>query len=406
MLTSYLSQVVSPVVQQFLFEHEEEDERLLVLQHKELFGVPASLIASQLTARKKARHKIPSWYQTKAIVYPPSLNMEQASSEATALFKKSIVQSLLPKRFTGADLTGGMGVDSFFLSSLFNIFHYLEPNEELLEVAKHNHQVLRAENIIHHPASAERFVKDQSRSYDLVYLDPSRRDERARKVFRLSECVPDVTTLQEKIFEISNHILVKASPLLDIQQGLRELSHVSHVFVVSVENECKELLFLMQKDFTEECVVEAVDLKNDGSVSTSFKFSVSEELSLKVSSSEPQEFLYEPNAAILKSGAFKSIAMRYRLKKLSANTHLYTSSLLIGDFPGRSFKIDNLYINEKTLDELLPEKKVNITTRNYPLAPLEIKKKYRLHDGGEKFLIGFSSETKKYLVLASRITKT
>jgi 16S rRNA G966 N2-methylase RsmD len=406
MLTNYLSQVASPDVQQFLFEHEEEDELALVLQHKELFGLPASVIASQVGGRKKARYKIPSWYHTKGIVYPPSVNLEQASSESTAMFKKRIVENLLSKRNAGIDLTGGLGVDSFFLASLFKTYHYLEPNEELFEVVKHNHKVLRARNIVHHQTTAEDFLEEYSDLFDLVYLDPSRRDEHARKVFKLSECIPDITILQEKIFEISDHILVKTSPLLDIQQGLRELHHVSHVYVVSVENECKELLFLMQKNFVGECAIEAVELKSDGRIISSFRFHTTEESESHVSYEAPREFIYEPNTSIMKAGAFKSVALKYRLKKISVNTHLYTSDAWIENFPGRAFRIELLQVNEKSLDAFLPDKKVNITTRNYPLTPEEIKKKYKLRDGGEKFLIGFSSETKKYLVLASRITKT
>jgi 16S rRNA G966 N2-methylase RsmD len=408
MPTNYLFEIAGAEVQSYIFSHEDEDVQALVLHQKQLCGVPSSIIAGQLSARKKARHKIPTWYHKKGIIYPPSVNLEQASSEATALFKKHIIASNIFSHSgkAGADLTGGFGIDSFFISSCFNSFHYIEPNHALAEIVKHNHYQLGCTTINYHHTTAENFIHTEHLQLDFIYLDPSRRDELKKKVVRLSDCSPDIAQLQESLLKVSKYVLVKASPLLDIQQAMRELKHVKNIYVVAVENECKELLFLMQKDFAEECVVEAVDLKNDGSVITSFKFRVREELSLKVSCSEPQEFIYEPNAAILKAGAFKLIALKYQLKKLSANTHLYTSSLLIGDFPGRSFKIENLYLNEKTIDELLPEKKANITTRNYPLTPSEIKKKYRLHDGGEKFLIGFSSDTKKYLVLASRITKT
>lgn len=405
MLSSYITQLAGDEIQEFLAENESVNEQDLVLRQKEILGVPVAIVANQLRARKKARLKIPLWYRTKGIVYPPSINLEQASSQATANFKKNLVLSLLPsgRRNCGADLTGGSGVDSAFLAQAFSEFHYNEPNEELVQLCKHNHAILQLNGIVHYQSTAEEFLKNYSGILDFVYLDPSRRDEHARKVFKLSDCVPNITELQHYIFEKSDLILVKASPLLDIEQALRELTHVRSIYVLSVDNECKELLFLQDKKFTGEHTLEAFDLKPDGGEISSFGFIKSAEHQTKVKYSEPKRFIYEPNAAVIKAGAFKSIAQKFNVEKIATNTHLYTSESKVETFPGRIFQIEEFQLDEKSVAKHLSDRKVNVTTRNYPLTPEAIKKKYKLRDGGEKFLIGFSSEHKKHLVLASRL---
>jgi 16S rRNA G966 N2-methylase RsmD len=248
-MNEFLSLLVQPPVQQHLIEHEQEDARALVLKQKEVLGIPASVIATQLSGRSTAKNKLPTWYQTKGIVYPPTINLEQCSSEATARFKANILTDEIKSRLVAVDLTGGFGVDSYFLSTIFKSTHHVDVNEELLEIAKHNHKTLGADSITYHNETAELFIESSKETFDVVYIDPSRRDRQSRKVFRLADCAPDIATLQHTIFKKSNFLLVKASPLLDIQQGLRELISVKKVFVVSVENECKELLFFAQVMF-------------------------------------------------------------------------------------------------------------------------------------------------------------
>ncbi len=402
-MIEFLSLLVQHSVQQYLIQHEHDDERALVLKQKEIFGLPASIIASQLSGRKTAKTKLPTWYKTMGVVYPPSINLEQCSSDATASFKAACLKKLIPNRSVAVDLTGGLGVDSYFLSKEFDTIYYVDKNEELLELARHNHKTLGVHSIKHHSGTAEEFIKDNSETFDVVYIDPSRRDQQSRKVFRLADCTPDITTLQQTIFEKTNFLLVKASPLLDIQQGLRELEFVKKVFIVSVENECKELLFLSEKNYIGIVQIEAVDLDNSGLVRNSFVFSSDQEKGSTSKWSEPLEYLYEPNASIMKAGAFKLIGERYHLSKLSVNTHLYTSEELIPDFPGRIFQIEKLNPSQKELHSLLLTQQVNVLTRNYPLRPEKLKKKLNLRDGGDKYLIGFSSEKKKHLVLCSRI---
>ena len=399
-----MSQIVSSQIQHYLIEHEREDEKLLVLKQKEIHGIPSSIIATQLSGRRKAKSKLSTWYKTHGIIYPPTINLEQCSSEATAIFKAHIVHSYLSSKRVAADITGGFGVDTFFLSSLFLSVHYAEPNNELFEITKHNHHQLKASNIIHHCLTAEHFMKETNIDFDLVYIDPSRRGEKSQKVYKLADCFPDITTLQSALFNKSSFILLKASPLLDIQQGLREIKQVKKVFVVSVSNECKEVLFLAEKNYEGEPIVEAIDLFENGLVRSSFCFAMADEKKAHAALGEPNSYLYEPNASILKSGAFKVIAERFGLTKLDVNTHLYTASLIVPNFPGKVFLVACLNPDAKRLKELLPDDKANVVSRNYPLTPDEIKKKLHLHDGGAKFLIGFSSLKKKHLALCSRVT--
>jgi hypothetical protein len=402
-MIEFLSLLVQPSVQEYLIEHEYDDERALVLKQKEVLELPTSVVASQLSGRKTAKTKLPTWYKTKGIAYPPTTNLEQCSSETTASFKPTFLKELIPNRLVVADVTGGLGVDSYFLSKVFESTHHVDENEALLEIAMHNHKTLGSISIKHHNDTAEQFIENSTEIFDLVYIDPSRRDQQSRKVFRLADCSPDITALQKIIFERSFFLLVKASPLLDIQQGLRELVFVRKVFVVSVENECKELLFLAEKNYSGTVQIEAVDLTYSGAVRSSFIFSIEEEQEAASKWNEPLEYLYEPNASIMKAGAFKLVGERYQLNKLSVNTHLYTSIQLIADFPGRIFRVENLNPDKKELHNLLPTKQVNVLTRNYPLRPEELKKKLNVRDGGDKYLIGFSSEKKKYLGLCSRI---
>jgi hypothetical protein len=402
-MKKFLPLLVESPIQEYLFEHEQEDARALVLKQKEVLGIPASVIATQLSGRSTAKNKLPTWYKTKGIVYPPTINLEQCSSEATATFKAGILKKEIKSRLVGAELTGGFGVDSYFLSTIFKSTHHVDVNEELLEIAKHNHKTLGADSITHHNETAELFIESSKETFDVVYIDPSRRDQQSRKVYRLADCAPDIATLQHTIFKKSNFLLVKASPLLDIQQGLRELISVKKVFVVSVENECKELLFFAEKNYSGNAQIEAVDLKNSGLVRSSFVFSSDQEKESTSKWSEPLTYLYEPNASIMKAGAFKLVGERYDLYKLSTNTHLYTSEELITDFPGRIFQIEKLNPTQKELQSLLPTKQVNILTRNYPLRPEELKKKLGVRDGGEKYLIGFSTQTKKHVGLCLRL---
>jgi hypothetical protein len=385
-------------VQDYIHEHQSEDAQLLLLKNKSLFGLNFGLIADQIIARKKVLAKVPLLLQAPGIVFPPAMNLEQSSSQATAQLKKELIEKEIKgSHLHLADLTGGFGIDSLFLSTLAQTLDFIEPNEKLLNLVKHNFRVLNLTNVQFHQTSAEKFLHDNNQIFDLIYLDPSRRDKSSKKVFRLEDCDPVFSTIQESLFNFSDFILIKTSPLLDIAQGLKEIPFVKNIYIVSVDNECKELLFLCKKNSTAVARVETINLLKDKR--QSFSFDWGEEAEAASSFSEPLTYLYEPNASVLKSGCFKLIGERFLLKKIHPNTHLYTSSQMLNDFPGRIFKIENL---KPDLKKELPDQKVNVLTRNYPLTPEEIKKKWRLKDGGENYLIGFSGEKQKYLVLASK----
>jgi hypothetical protein len=400
MLSKELEKIAGHEIQTYLFSEGEGNTSNLQLRDREMFGLPFKLLAGQLNARKKIAAKLPSFYRTKGILYPPSINLEQSSSEPAGNFKAETIVDAIGK--TGAviaDLTGGFGVDSFFFSKRAAAVDYIEPDSGLLDIARHNLNLLGCSNIQYHETTAIDFLNSCQQNYDLIYLDPSRRDAHTGKVFRLADCQPDIAGIFHQLFEFTGFVLIKTSPLLDIQQGLKELNTVKKVLVVSVNNECKELLFLMQKGFSGEPIIETYNLDKLGKVKQFFHFTWEEEKNTNSDFSEPQTYLYEPNASILKAGAFKSIGKKFGLQKLQANTHFYTSNLLNESFPGRIFKIDQLEFDRKNF----LEKKANVITRNYPLSAEELKKKLKLADGGEKYVIGFSSTKKKYSVLATRL---
>lgn len=387
-------------VQRYIREHEYQDVQDLVLRNRELFGIPAPRIGEQISTRRKAKEKLPLYYNTPGIIYPPQLNFEQSSSQATAEFKANLVSQLTGKSdAVGADLTAGFGVDTFFFSRAASRMHYVEPDHSLLEIARYNHRLLGASNIEYHDTSAENFLDANSIVFDFVYVDPSRRTAERKKVHAFEHAKPAILSVQDQIFDRAALLIVKASPLLDIQAGLSQLKSVKHVFVVAVANECKELLFVSEKGFNGEAVIHAADIGTQ-----SFDFTFAAERAQAVEYSDPGSYLYEPNAAILKAGAFKTVAARFGLKKLHKNTHFYTSDRLLGSFPGRRFFIEAIVKPDaRTVASFFPDGRANVMVRNYPLGTDALKQKTGLEDGGDKFLIGFSGEKKKFVVVAKRI---
>jgi hypothetical protein len=393
--------LLRPEVQKFIREHEHDDEKKLVLQHRDVLGIPSSLLADQIIGRRKAKIKVPLYYNMPGIIYPPGLNLEQSSSEETAIFKANALNSIIGPGITLADMTGGFGVDSLFLSRVCKKIFYIEPNASLLAIARQNHETLQVKNIDYRHATAAEFISSFREKLDCAFIDPSRRNKLSQKVFKLSDCEPDVPGLLSEIFQTTDCLLVKTSPLLDIQLAIKELKNVERVWVISVSNECKELLFFCRKDFVAEPTILAVNLQTD---QESFEFRVSAENKTVAQFSEPLSYLYEPNASILKAGAFKLIGEKFSMLKLHPSTHLYTSQDLIEKFPGRIFKIiQSVKADYMALKEIFIDGKANVITRNYPLSPEALKKKTKLKDGGERYLIGFSGQQEKYLVAATRI---
>jgi len=389
---------IPDAVREFIHQHANDDVRQLVLSHQQIAGVPISWVAQQIGGRQKAKDKLPLWFASDQIIFPPTLNLEQCSSEATARFKQDLFTGKLTR---GVDLTGGFGVDCFYLAPRFQHFDYVDGNSELLEIARNNHRVLQANNITHHHTSAESFLCDSSAYYDLVYIDPSRRTTKG-KVFRFRDCEPGVVALMPTLRSRAGTILIKASPMIDIQQGIEELQGVSEVFVVSVDGECKEVLFLIANAASSEPTIHAVNIS--GGLIHRYSFLRSEEKAAEVLLNKPQAFLYEPNASILKAGAFKKVAADFGVQKVHVSTHLYTATELVSDFPGRKFRIvAQIRADDKDAALHLREMKANVMTRNYPLSADELKKKMKIGDGGDLYIIGFTGVDKKYVVVASRV---
>ena len=365
---------------------------LLLSKHPEL---DKNFILNQINGLQKAKLKLPTFYQNKAIVYPVGLSMEQCSSEQTALFKSQLVNGK-----TAVDLTGGFGVDAYFFSKQFDEVSYVEQNQELFEVVQHNFKVLNAP-IKCYQTSCEDFLDKNTQLFDLAYIDPSRRDENKR-VFKLAECTPNVIELLPQLLKTAQQVLIKTSPLLDIKQTLSDLKSVSKVWIVSVQNDCKEVLYLVNKTADNNPEIITVNIAKNTST---FVFDYEKESTVFVDFSEPQTYLYEPNASVLKAGGFKSIAAQFGLNKLAVNTHLYTSNELITNFPGRVFKITNtLDYNEKSV-KTLGLKKANIATRNFPDSIEQIKKKLKLTDGGNNYLFATRNLYDKLILMVTEKTE-
>lgn len=341
-------------------------------------GVSPQELAQQIEAKKKCRDKLPLWFSTPNIYYPERLNLEQASSETTAAYKAEKISGKYL-----ADLTGGFGVDSYFFSKKTERTFHCEIDEGLSEIAAHNFDILGAKNIVSIKGNGIGFLERSKMKFDWIFLDPSRRHGSKGKVFRLSDCLPNVLDNLELLLERSDQVLIKTSPLLDISMGLQELREVGEIHIVAVQNEVKELLWFLKKGSKDKVSIYTINFK--GPERETFTFTYGDEKEAVSSYGLPEGYLFEPNAAILKSGAFKVIGNRFGLKKLHEHSHLYTAKKWT-DFPGRSFLIKVIVpYNKKTIQKLKLDK-ANITVRNFPENVASIRKKFKIKDGGDTFL--------------------
>ena len=363
-------------VQEYIFQNSDADPVQVSLGKSPFEGVSSRELAQQIGGRKKIRTKLPFWFEQRGIYYPPSVNLEQTSSEITGRYKASIASG---KKLL--DMTGGSGIDTYLMSGGFNEVHYVERQAELAEIAAHNLGILRAENIKVFTGDALDYLSmlPEDGIYDWIFLDPSRRKKDRSKVFLLEDCEPPLPDILPVLFNSGHNILIKTSPMLDISQGIKLLQNVREVHVVAVGNEVREILWWLQKGYEGETETVAIDLKAN---QQSFRFKSSEEFGAQSRYSLPKLFLYEPHAALLKSGAFKWVGLQYGLDKLHLNTHLYTSAELV-EFPGRRFKINE---NLPYKPGKLPFKKANVSVRNFPESVARIRKRNRIQDGGDTFL--------------------
>lgn len=370
-------------LKQFVQDHQSEDPAQLLFAYSGKTDFDLKVAVQQIQARQKAKHKLPSWTANQEILFPVSLSLEQASSEETARFKSALVKGKIM-----IDLTGGFGVDTFFLSENFQKAVYCERNEELAEIVRHNFELLEPGKFeIVEGDSLEYFLKSDQ-IFDLTYVDPARRGDHNQKLYKLADCEPDVVGNWELLQSKSNAILIKASPMLDIKQALYEIPEIQKVWVISVKNEVKEVLLLWEKGKKDkERIIQAVDLQSEGP--KEFSFTYEEEESSESIFGEVGHYLIEPYASVLKAGAFRSFGKRFGLKKLHPNSHFYTCDDFLQGIPGRIFEdVQEINNPKKELKVLFPSGKVNVITRNYALSADELKKKYKLKDGGKDFLIG------------------
>ena len=369
-------------IQDFINANLNTDLHSLLLKKSPFSEVSMQEIVQQIKGRKVAEKKF-SFLNQDDIIFPPNLNLEQASSQNTAEFKAQFFKG---EKFI--DLTCGFGIDAYFLSQNFKETTLVEQNEALLEVVKHNWKVLgRNANFINQ--KLEDFLNENNQKFDLIYLDPARRDNHNRKVFLLEDLSPNLIEIQEKLTELSDEILVKLSPLIDLQHLVSSLQNIAKIWIVAVKNEVKEVLIYLEKTENQP-EISCVNLQSN---EPDFNFYFSEEKAVVVEYTSPQKYLYIANNSVYKSGAFNLVSKRFNLSKLHQNTHLYTSESKIDVFSGRIFVVEEL-----SPKEIKKGEQYNIITKNYPLKPDEIKKKYKIKDGGEDYLIFCTSVKGKHIL--------
>jgi hypothetical protein len=394
--------MLSPGILEFIWQHREDDPRQMALSGKKYPGLPMAELASQVQALQKIRHKIPSWYRP-GMYFPFPLSVEQASSEATAKFKAGLFE--VDKM---ADLTGGMGVDAGFFAQKAQSLTYVEQNAALLEATRHNFQTLGIAGVDWYQGTAESFLATHPGGLDLIYLDPARRHDAKGKVFQLADCTPDVLQLKTLLFQKARRVLLKTAPLLDLKEAARQLGQVAGIRVVAAQGECREVLYLLEPHTPswENVPIQAVHLQEGGMAI--FTFHWQEEQEAMAILSPPLQYLYEPNPAILKAGAFKSFGLRYGLGKLHTHTHLYTSAQLVEHVPARCFVVDQVCrYDRKAVQAAVPDGRANITCRNFPDTPDQVRKKLGLKDGGEVYLFAATvMEQQKVIVVGRKVEVT
>ena len=388
--------ILNTEIQEFINNNLNSNTTSLLLKGTVFNLVTTKEIIEQIESKKRCEKKLPSWFNTKNIYYPNKLHIEQTSSEITAKYKLGLLEGK-----SIIDLTGGFGVDCFYFSKHFKTVVHCEINNTLSNSVSYNYNLLKATNIKTLKTDGISYLKQTNKPYDWIYLDPSRRHDTKGKVFFLKDCLPNVPEHIELLFKYSKNIMIKTSPLLDISVGINELKHVKTINVVAVNNEVKELLWILQYNYKGSTKIETANLKNN--TIDSFSFYLKNENALKTPYSLPLTYLYEPNSAVLKAGGFNEIANQLPVLKLHKHSHLYTSEVLTG-FPGRCFKIETVIpYNKKELKKLAISK-ANITTRNFPETVQQIRKKFNINDGGEHYLFfTTNSENTKIIIKALKV---
>lgn len=387
--------ILLPEVQQFISAHLKTDTSKLLFKGSPFEGVTIQELVSQIISKNKCEKKLPKWYQTSNLYYPPKIHIEQTSSAITASYKASLVSgdSLI-------DITGGFGVDCYYFSKVIQKVTHCELDSRLSTIVKNTYKQFNTKNITLFSGDGISYLKTTSSKFDWIYIDPSRRDTSNSKVFLLKDCVPNVPDNLNLLFSKSDAILIKNSPILDLSKTIEELRFVKEIHIVAVQNEVKELLFLLEKNYNESIQIKTINFAKNKIQLFDFEYN-NTKTSIYVS---PKKYIYEPNSAILKSGGFHEVSAQYNLEKLHQHSHLYTSNDCI-EFPGRTFIVQHTgSYDRKEIQKLLPENKANITTRNFPESVAQIRKKTKIKDGGSSYLFFTTDkDNKRIFLLCSQV---
>ena len=387
---------MNETTRQFIREHLNDDVPTLALK-KAPVGTDFSLALRQIAARQLLQQKVPEWAGNDNLLFPAHLSIEQCSSEAAAQYKASLLRGE-----TFADLTGGLGIDTYYISKQFKQAEYVERQAELCDLARHNFETLKA-NVKVWNETAEEYLS-HCEEEDCIFIDPARRDEHGHKTVSIADCTPDVTELQDLLLQKAQKVMVKLSPMLDINKALTELRHVKEVHVVAVTSECKELDFLLERDWQGELSFFCVNLLTN---QPELQFTFAEEHDAKCKFADGVlSYLYEPNPALMKAGCYKLLTERFDVLKLHKNSHLYTSENLISTFPGRVFEVEGYAPYNKKLKQTLLSGlgKASIAVRNFPLSVLELRKTLKIADGDATYLFATTLRGEEKVVIRTKKT--
>ena len=368
--------ILSTEIQDFIRRSLQANISKLALSKNPFPEIDWKEIINQIVSKNKSYNKLPTWFATHGIYYPPSISIEQTSSEITAKYKTDLLsgKSII-------DVTGGFGVDCYYFSKKFEKVVHCEKNMELSEIVTYNYEKLQVKNIECVAQNSTEILSNSETNFDWIYIDPSRRSDVKGKVFLLKDCLPNVPANLDLYFSKSKNILIKTAPILDITAGINELNHIKSIHIIAIDNEVKELLWILEKKYSDAIEIVSVNIQKEKTDCNSFILGQNTPTTFAL----PQIFLYEPNAPLLKSGCVDNLSKNLNVSKLHPHSHLFTHLKLI-DFPGRRFMIESsIPYKKEELKKHVEGKKMNITTRNFPLAVDEIRKKHKISDGGNVY---------------------
>ncbi|WP_228420063.1 class I SAM-dependent methyltransferase [Chryseobacterium camelliae] len=380
-----MTKILDPTIQEYIRTNINADLPSLLLKKSPFPEVTMQEIVQQIKGKRVAEKKFP-FLLKEGIIFPPQINLEQASSEKTARYKADLLKG---EKFI--DLTAGFCIDAFYLSEGFEEVTLVEQNSVLLETVKHNWYILgREARFI--SGQLEDFLQGNEEHFDIIYLDPARRDQQKNKVFLLEDLSPNILDIQDRLLAISETVVIKLSPLIDLTYLLSVLPSTFRIDIIAVKNDVKEVVIFLSGRQNNQISCWCVNLESG---EPPFTYTIGDEETAHAEYAEPGKYLYIPNNAILKAGTFNLVSQRFNLKKLHPNTHFYTSDHREGDFPGRILEVE--CVESKDIKK---KSQFNIISRNHPLKPEEIRKKYQLKDGGEHYLI-FTQSKKGKIILKS-----